>query len=183
MYLRGTLYTWELHESFKMDRFSAFRLEERSKQDPTAGISRARTQISLERRDAQGRLGGASVVEGYVGRRSAVSNRFPHNHNCFFNTFVTLLPFVLGAAQIDGDVDLGVNVGSEMSYVVADEASSASAVESAAATVTIICVNEDCRSELTQYDDRWELIINCGGDDHRYSGPGQYDGTLCGVSP
>jgi len=39
----------------------------------------------------------------------------------FLNIFAALLPFVFGAAQIDDDVELGVNVSSEMSLVVADE--------------------------------------------------------------
>ena len=102
----------------------------------------------------------------------------------FLSTLVALLPLVLGTAPINGDVDLGVNVSSEMSYVVADEASYADAVESAAAADTvIICINDDCRSKLVQYDDYWTLTITCGNVEHYYQRAGQYGGTLCGESP
>lgn len=114
---------------------------------------------------------------------SLTINHPRHNHDCILNAFVAVLPFVLGAAQIGGDVDLGVNVSSEMSCFVAGEASPADAVEFADAANMLICITSDCISVLAQFSDRWVLSIDCGDGPQEYKRPGEYDGILCSLSP
>lgn len=106
-----------------------------------------------------------------------------HNHDCNLSTYSAPLPLVLGTAQIGGDVDLGVNISSEMSCFVAGEASSADAVEFAAATNILICITSDCISVLAQFSDTWILTIDCGDGPQKYEDPGEYGGILYGVSP
>lgn len=105
-----------------------------------------------------------------------------HNHDCILSTFSAPLPYVLGTAQIGGDVDLDVSVSSEMSCFVAGEASSADAVEFAAANI-LNCITSDCISVLAQFSDRWVLSIDCGDGPQEYKRLGEYDGILCNLSP